>query len=44
VNKNQGDTECVKKGLRNMGRRSERLKLYMGWGSKEQKVIEIKNA
>ena len=44
MNKKQGDTERVKKGLRNTGRRSERIRLHRGGGSKEQKVIEIKNA
>ena len=46
MKKNQGDTERVKKGLpvRNTGRRSERIRLHRGGGSKEQKVIEIENA
>ena len=44
MKKNQGDTERVKKGLRNTGRRSEKIRLHKGGGSKEPKVIEIKNA
>ena len=44
MSRNQGDTEHVKKGLRNTGRRSDRIRLHRWAGSEQQKVIESKNA